>query len=102
MLVYGVFDNICRRHGMQLVPEAKTTEGVIRSPYHSWCYSSKGRLISTRQWKEVFEEDIFVVQGLQSGRYAPFFDGGRFNLVMDQPTHCYQDWVALKIITYLG
>ena len=32
---------------MQLVSEAKTIEGAIRCPYHSWCYSTKGKLINT-------------------------------------------------------
>ena len=42
-----VFENICRHRGMQLITEAKTVEGVIRCPYHSWCYYTKGNLIST-------------------------------------------------------
>ena len=42
-----VFENICRHRGMQLVTEAKTIEGAIRCPYHSWCYSTEGKLIST-------------------------------------------------------
>ena len=42
-----VFENICRHRGMQLVHEAKTIEGAIRCPYHSWCYSTKGKLVST-------------------------------------------------------
>ena len=62
----------------------------------------KNRSVNTKQWKEVFEEDIFVVQGMQSSRYAPSFDGGRFSPVMDQPTHCYHDCVARKITTYRG
>ena len=33
-----VFENICSHRGMQLVTEAKTIEGTIRCPYHSWCY----------------------------------------------------------------
>ena len=41
-----VFENICRHRGMQLVHEAKTIEGAIRCPYHSWCYSTKGKLVS--------------------------------------------------------
>ena len=28
------------------------------------------------QWKTVFEEDIFVVEGMYKGRHAPGFDGG--------------------------
>ena len=39
-----VFENICRHRGMQLVHEEKTIEGAIRCPYHSWCYSTKGKL----------------------------------------------------------
>jgi phenylpropionate dioxygenase-like ring-hydroxylating dioxygenase large terminal subunit len=38
-----VFENICRHRGMQLLHEAKTIEGAIRCPYHSWCYSTKGK-----------------------------------------------------------
>lgn len=48
-------------------------------------------------WKEVFEEDIFVVEGMQKGRQAPNFDGGHFSPAMDGPTHCFHDWVAGKI-----
>ena len=42
-----VFENICRHRGMQLVSEAQNIEGAIRCPYHSWCYSTKGKLVST-------------------------------------------------------
>lgn len=45
-------------------------------------------------WKEVFEEDIFVVEGMQSGRSAERFDGGRFSPVMDAATHGFHRWVA--------
>jgi phenylpropionate dioxygenase-like ring-hydroxylating dioxygenase large terminal subunit len=61
---------------------------------------AKTRKINTKQWKEIFEEDIFVVQGMQSGRYAPSFDGGRFSPVMDKATHCFHDWIAGKIDAY--
>jgi choline monooxygenase len=52
------------------------------------------------QWREVFEEDIFVVEGMHKGRHAPDFDGGRFSPAMDGPTHCFHDWVAGKIAAY--
>ena len=55
------------------------------------------RAANTEQWKLVFEEDIFVVEGMQKGRHAPNFDGGRFSAVMDSPTHCFHAWVAGKI-----
>lgn len=49
------------------------------------------------QWKTVFVEDIFVVEGMQKGRSAPGFDGGRFSPAMDGPTHLFHDWVAGKV-----
>ena len=48
-------------------------------------------------WKTVFEEDIFVVEGMQKGRQSPLFDGGRFSPAMDGPTHNFHDWVASKV-----
>ena len=51
-------------------------------------------------WKVVFEEDIFVVEGMQRGRHAVNFDGGRFSPAMDGPTHCFHDWVAGRMQAY--
>ncbi|NBD28480.1 MAG: Rieske 2Fe-2S domain-containing protein [Alphaproteobacteria bacterium] len=48
-------------------------------------------------WKTVFEEDIGVCEGMQKGRSAPGFDGGRFSPAMDSPTHCFHDWVAQRL-----
>ena len=45
-------------------------------------------------WETVFKEDIFVVEGMQKGRHAPGFDGGRFSPAMDGPTHCFHAWAA--------
>jgi phenylpropionate dioxygenase-like ring-hydroxylating dioxygenase large terminal subunit len=42
-----VFQNICRHRGMILVDTSRNIEGAIRCPYHSWCYSTKGALVST-------------------------------------------------------
>ena len=55
------------------------------------------REANAQQWKVVFEEDIFVVEGMQRGRHAPLFDGGRFSPAMDGPTHLFHDWVAQRI-----
>jgi phenylpropionate dioxygenase-like ring-hydroxylating dioxygenase large terminal subunit len=49
------------------------------------------------QWRDVFEEDIFVVEGMQRGRHAPGFDGGRFSLAMDGATHAFHRWVAQRM-----
>ena len=50
------------------------------------------------QWKEVFEEDIFVVEGMQRGRRGPLFDGGKFSPTMDSPTHVFHHWVASQLV----
>lgn len=55
------------------------------------------RRIHAGMWKEVFVEDIGVVEGMQKGRAAVMFDGGRFSPVMDEPTHVFHDWVAQRL-----
>lgn len=57
------------------------------------------RTANAAQWKGVFEEDIFVVEGMQRGRAASGFDGGRFSPAMDGPTHLFHAWVAGRIAT---
>ena len=52
------------------------------------------RAKNAEQWKTVFEEDIYVVEGMQRGRHSPGFDGGRFSPAMDGPTHMFHAWVA--------
>ncbi len=42
-----VFQNTCRHRGMILMEQAAKVKGVIRCPYHSWCYSKAGKLITT-------------------------------------------------------
>jgi len=51
----------------------------------------------TRQaalWRTVFEEDVFVVEGMQRGRAAPGFDGGRFSPAMDEAVQAFHAWAA--------
>ncbi|GFE66873.1 aromatic ring-hydroxylating oxygenase subunit alpha [Litoreibacter roseus] len=55
---------------------------------------------NTELWRGVFEEDIFVVEGMQRGRHSPGFDGGRFSPAMDGPTHCFHDWLADQILAH--
>jgi choline monooxygenase len=45
-------------------------------------------------WRQVFSEDIFVVEGMQKARYSPGFTGGVFSAVMDVPSHHFHQWVA--------
>jgi len=60
------------------------------------------RAQNTALWKEVFREDIFVVEGMQKGRHAPMFDGGRFSPAMDGPTHLFHTWVAERMQMWRG
>ena len=55
------------------------------------------RAANARMWKDVFVEDVFVVEGMQKGRRARGFDGGKFSPVMDSPTHCFHAWVAAQM-----
>ena len=84
-----------------LVPEGpdRTVENIHL--YYAQPGTDSGlRQRNTQLWKTVFEEDIFVVEGMQRGRHAAGFDGGRFSPAMDGPTHNFHDWVAGKVETY--
>lgn len=52
---------------------------------------------NAEQWRTVFEEDVFVVEGMQKGRHGVLFDGGRFSPAMDGPTHSFHRWVADRV-----
>ena len=52
------------------------------------------RATNARLWKGIFIEDIGVVEGMQRGRHAPSYDGGKFSPKMDTPTHHFHKWVA--------
>lgn len=76
--------------------QTKTTE-YIHLYYATPDTSEDMRSRNAHLWKGVFVEDVFVVEGMQKGRHAPSFDGGRFSPAMDGPTHCFHDWVATQI-----
>ena len=48
--------------------------------------------------KDVFMEDIEVLEGMQAGRVASSFDSGEFSAVMDYPTHHFHKWVAHRMM----
>ena len=56
------------------------------------------RAKNTKMWYDVFEEDLFVVEGMQKGRQGAAFDGGKFSPAMDGPTHCFHHWVASQFV----
>ena len=84
-----------------LVPEApgRTVEN-IHLYYARPDTAPALRARTTALWKYVFKEDIFVVEGMQRGRHATGFDGGRFSPAMDGPTHLFHAWVADRMAAH--
>lgn len=92
-----------RDHGFAIILEPVAHDQTMEHVhlyYASDTTDAGNRTKNTAMWKEVFEEDIFVVEGMQAGRHAPNFDGGRFSPAMDGPTHCFHDWVATQIANH--
>lgn len=100
----NVMLGVHRDHSFAIVLEPVSTGETlehIEIYYHDKSSLSQNlealRCKNAELWKRVFEEDIFVVEGMQRGRHASKFDGGRFSPVMDSPTHLFHHWVAGKI-----
>lgn len=84
-------------YSILLIPEGKEkTIERVNIYYASPETDTALRARNTEQWRGVFIEDVFVVEGMQRGRHAPLFDGGRFSPAMDGPTHLFHDWVAAQ------
>lgn len=91
------------RFAIVLVPDSieETTERVAlyyTDPEMAGDDYADLRAKNTALWKEVFEEDIFVVEGMQAGRHGKYFDGGKFSPVMDEPTWVFHHWVASQMV----
>lgn len=85
---------------LEPVSTSKTVERIALF-YAEDCATSEAfssmREKNAEQWKTVFAEDIFVVEGMQAGRSGQLFDGGKFSPVMDGPTHNFHHWVATQM-----
>jgi len=96
----NVLFGVHRDHAFAIVLEALAHD---RTREHVHIYYAAPRTdagLRTRnaaQWRTVFEEDVFVVEGMQRGRAAAGFDGGRFSPAMDGPTHRFHAWVAGRV-----
>ncbi|MEM7296338.1 MAG: RHO alpha subunit C-terminal catalytic domain-containing protein, partial [Pseudomonadota bacterium] len=104
----NVLLGVHRDHAFAIVLEPK---GLERTAEHIALYyrpEAVGeeyaalRRENARLWKEVFTEDIFVVEGMQRGRHGPLFDGGKFSPAMDGPTHTFHHWVARQMTPPAG
>ena len=96
----NVLLGVHRDHAFAIILEPKGLERTVEHVHLYYAVPDAGeglKMRNTQLWKTVFEEDIFVVEGMQRGRHAARFDGGRFSPVMDSPTHCFHHWVASRI-----
>lgn len=96
----NVLLGVQRDHAFAIILEPRGLEDTaehIHLYYATDAVDASLRAANAILWKQVFEEDIFVVEGMQRGRHAPGFDGGRFSPAMDGPTHCFHAWVAQRI-----
>lgn len=98
----NVLFGVHRDHAFAIVLEPKAIDHTVE---HIELYYSKPLDESyqplleknAQLWKDVFREDIFVVEGMQKGRRGGLFDGGKFSPVMDNPTHIFHHWVASHV-----
>ncbi|MEM8632815.1 MAG: aromatic ring-hydroxylating dioxygenase subunit alpha [Pseudomonadota bacterium] len=100
----SIFPNVLlaaqRDHGFAIILEPKAIDRTVEHIHLYYPVADTDaalRAANSEQWHGVLEEDIFVVEGMQSGRRAPGFDGGRFSPAMDGPTHVFHDWVARQM-----
>ena len=101
----NVLLGVHRDHAFAIILEPDGPEAT-REHVHLYYAADKTddglRAENAARWREVFEEDIFVVEGMQKGRHAVHFDGGRFSPAMDGPTHCFHAWVAARLTARRG
>lgn len=96
----NVLLGVQRDHTFVFILEAKATDETIEHIHILYAAPDVDEALKAQnaaQWAEVFDEDIFVVEGMQKGRHGVHFDGGRFSPAMDGPTHCFHDWIAGKL-----
>ncbi len=100
----NVLLGVQRDHCFAIVLEPKSIDETLE--HIELYYTPKGasatdyeamRNKNAELWKTVFEEDVFVVEGMQKGRKGEYFDGGKFSPAMDGPTHMFHHWVATQI-----
>ena len=99
-VLLGVHRDHCYGVILEPVSTAETIEHValyyadktVQGTQYSNLRKSNARL-----WRDIFEEDIYVVEGMQRGRKGSLFDGGKFSPVMDKPTHNFHHWIATQM-----
>lgn len=100
-VLYGVHKDHC--YAILLIPDSQnhTTERV--KIYYADQQALSDNYADMRAnnktlWENIFIEDIGVVEGMQKGRLAPNYNGGKFSPEMDNPTHHFHKWVARHLV----
>lgn len=96
----NVMVGVQRDHMFAIIVDPRSLDHTLETAHIYYAQpdvSDSLRKKNTEQWKTVFQEDVVVVEGMQIGRSAPGFDGGRFSPAMDGPTHLFHDWVAERV-----
>lgn len=99
----NVLFGVHRDHAYAILLEPKSIDRTLEHVeiYYTHEGATSDRYSDLRKqnaelWRGVFDEDIFVVEGMQKGRHGKLFDGGKFSPAMDGPTHLFHHWVASK------
>ena len=56
------------------------------------------RRANAELWRGIFEEDRFVVEGMQRGRASPAYHGGVLSPMLERTTHCFYRWMAKRLM----
>ena len=99
----NVLLGVQRDHAFAIILEPKAVDKTVEHVHLFYAEPKVDEALRAKnatQWKTVFIEDIFVVEGMQKGRYGRGFDGGRFSPAMDGPTRCFHDWVANQVTSH--
>ena len=81
----------------ELLEEQKTTLEQEQQAAQANKFKSL-RKQNHKQWEDIQREDVDIIQGMQTGRNSPSYNGGNFSPVMDNPTHHFHKWVAQNLI----
>ena len=99
-LILGVHRDHC--YGIILLPDGPNCTIEHIEIHYAQNAATKSafadmRATNTSMWRDIFIEDVFVVEGMQKGRHSSKYDGGKFSAVMDAPTHHFHKWVATAL-----
>jgi phenylpropionate dioxygenase-like ring-hydroxylating dioxygenase large terminal subunit len=99
-LLFAVHPDHC--YGIILMPDGPNRTIKHVEIYYAQDAATKPafadmRATNTAIWRDIFVEDVFVVEGMQKGRHSSKYDGGKFSAVMDAPTHHFHKWVATAL-----